>query len=236
MRLRLGLLRDPAVVERQIQREIKDAAAKRHAGSAPTVMTEEATRIAEELAKRERQEIREKVRSGTHTPRIRPLSESKAIEMGANFISESFLFAVAGGIILFEAWRNRRKELNRRDMVAERLETLEEQKEDLERKVAMLEEVIYQGKKPLSPAQRQARLAALDPSDIVDDEPKTILATVRDSVRNLFTKVSSPEDALPQDSLELEPSKVNASSPETPKHDTSKEVAPEFHSKQDALK
>lgn len=69
------------------------------------------------------------------TPRIRPLSESKAIDAGANFISEAFLFVVAGSLILAEAWRSRRKEASRRDIVTERLELLEQRKRQDEQRL-----------------------------------------------------------------------------------------------------
>jgi len=73
-------------------------------------------------------------------PRIRPLSESKAIENGANFISEFFLFSVAGGLILFGQIRSRGKEASRRDMVAERLEEFEERNLVNEERFKRLEE------------------------------------------------------------------------------------------------
>ncbi|RVD82904.1 uncharacterized protein DFL_007314 [Arthrobotrys flagrans] len=72
-------------------------------------------------------------------PHIRPLSDSKAIERGAAFISEFFLFSVAGSLILFEALRSRKREMNRRDEVAERLQNLEEENEIWRRKVEILE-------------------------------------------------------------------------------------------------
>jgi myosin-1 len=59
-------------------------------------------------------------------PHIRALSETKAIATGANFISEAFLFTVALSLIMAESYRSYRKEGKRRDLVAERLETLEE--------------------------------------------------------------------------------------------------------------
>lgn len=77
--------------------------------------------------------------SKRRTVHIRPLSDAKAIERGATFISEFFLFSVAGGLILFEAIRSRKKELNRRDEVADRLQNLEEVDEIWRRKVDMLE-------------------------------------------------------------------------------------------------
>lgn len=64
--------------------------------------------------------------SGSGKPHIRQLSESKAIATGANFISESFLFAVAVSLIMAESYRGYRKESKRRDGVAERIENLED--------------------------------------------------------------------------------------------------------------
>lgn len=72
-------------------------------------------------------------------PHIRPLSESKAIDAGANFISEAFLFAVAAGLVFAEAMRNRKKELNRRDIVAERLDLLEDRNRQDEQRLEELE-------------------------------------------------------------------------------------------------
>ncbi|KAI3998256.1 optic atrophy 3-like protein [Schizophyllum commune Loenen D] len=37
---------------------------------------------------------------------VRPLSETRAIENGANAIAEGFLFAVAAALILGESWRS----------------------------------------------------------------------------------------------------------------------------------
>lgn len=41
--------------------------------------------------------------------KIRPLNDNKAIEKGANFLSEVFVFSVAGSLILYESNRSRRK-------------------------------------------------------------------------------------------------------------------------------
>lgn len=75
-------------------------------------------------------------------PRIRPLSEAKAIDSGANFISEAFLFFVAGSLIVFESWRSRRKENNRREDVADRLAGLEESERNARQALAALEKEI----------------------------------------------------------------------------------------------
>lgn len=60
-----------------------------------------------------------------HASKVRPLNENKAIENGATFLSESFIFSVAGGLILFESWRQRQKELSRRESIADDIRTLQ---------------------------------------------------------------------------------------------------------------
>lgn len=70
------------------------------------------------------------------TAKVRPLNENKAIENGANFLSESFVFAVAGGIIIYEANRQRQKELNRREAVEDDIKTLQHEIEYLKKKLA----------------------------------------------------------------------------------------------------
>ena len=77
-------------------------------------------------------------------PHIRPLSESKAIESGASFLSEAFLFVVAGGLIVFESWRSRRKETTRREDVESRLIELEESEKAARRGLAALEKELLQ--------------------------------------------------------------------------------------------
>ncbi|KAF1989577.1 hypothetical protein K402DRAFT_451789 [Aulographum hederae CBS 113979] len=139
MRLRLGLLQDPAVIDRQIAKEVAEAEARRRRDEAPTVKTKEQSLADEQLTAKEREKIKEKAKAAAR-PRIRPLSEAKAIETGANFISETFLFAVAGGLIIAESLRSRWKESNRREDVADRLDQLESQIEELSAKNATLEQ------------------------------------------------------------------------------------------------
>ncbi|BGP29864.1 hypothetical protein JCM10296v2_001612 [Rhodotorula toruloides] len=68
---------------------------------------------------------------------VRPLSESKAIDTGANFLSETFLFSVAAVIIFGETWRSKRAEGKRRDAVQD---ALEQNKADIERLQEILNE------------------------------------------------------------------------------------------------
>ncbi|EPX72529.1 optic atrophy 3 family protein [Schizosaccharomyces octosporus yFS286] len=68
-----------------------------------------------------------RARSGLTNVRVRPLNDAKAVDAGANFLSETFVFTVAGGAILFETWRVRRKEKNRRDNITEAIFGLQQE-------------------------------------------------------------------------------------------------------------
>ncbi|GAA6000779.1 OPA3 family protein [Rhodotorula paludigena] len=75
-----------------------------------------------------RAEMNLRVKLLGESPRhVRPLSESKAIDAGANFLSEGFLFTVAAVIIIGETYRGKRAESKRRDRVHDLLEQHEEQ-------------------------------------------------------------------------------------------------------------
>ncbi|KAJ1974834.1 hypothetical protein H4R34_004568 [Dimargaris verticillata] len=62
---------------------------------------------------------------GYHKEHIRPLNDKKAVEAGANFLSEAILFSVAGTIILFENFRSRTAARDRRSLVNDTLAKLE---------------------------------------------------------------------------------------------------------------
>ncbi|KZV79778.1 OPA3-domain-containing protein [Exidia glandulosa HHB12029] len=55
---------------------------------------------------------------------VRPLNEKTAVENGANFIAEGFLFGVATSLIVAEQWRSSRKETRRREGVEDRIDDL----------------------------------------------------------------------------------------------------------------
>lgn len=143
MRWRIGLLQDAAALERQAARDAAKKEAERKKANTPTVKTEAETKAEAEAAVKDK--AAEEKDKHPPKPRIKPLSETKAIETGANFISETFLFSVAASLIIFESWRSGRKEKNRRDKVAERLADLEEENKagrmalvELEREVLRL--------------------------------------------------------------------------------------------------
>lgn len=145
MRLRLGLLQDAKSIERQIAREAAEAQAKKHRLEVPTVKTEAQTKADEAAAAKAKDKGNEKPSKAAALPKpkIRPLSESKAIDSGATFVSESFLFMVGLSLILFENWRARRKETSRREDVADRINELEEsRKVDREAIVELEKEIL----------------------------------------------------------------------------------------------
>ncbi|KAI8069150.1 optic atrophy 3 protein-domain-containing protein [Gongronella butleri] len=72
---------------------------------------------------------------GYKKEKIRPLNDARAIEAGANFISEAFVFSVAASIILAENWRSRNKDKNRRNYVDDALEGLETSHDDLKERL-----------------------------------------------------------------------------------------------------
>ncbi|KAH9815678.1 Optic atrophy 3 protein (OPA3) [Teratosphaeria destructans] len=126
MRMRLGILHDAEAQQRMHEREQRAADEKKRKAEAPTARTEaEQKKFDEDQAKAEAEGRKQEKKEPAPKVKIRPLSEAKAIELGANFFSEAFIFAVAAGLIVWDTWRSRRKESQRRDDVADRLDALE---------------------------------------------------------------------------------------------------------------
>ncbi|KAK7191788.1 hypothetical protein DPSP01_007175 [Paraphaeosphaeria sporulosa] len=144
MRMRLGLLQDPAVIDRQVAKEIKAAeAARKKLDQTPTVKTEAETVAEEAMTEKEKEAARKKIEAEAKAAieaatRRRPLSETKAIEMGANFVAEAFIFAVGISVIVFEQWRQRRKARNQRDDIREDVEELKEEFKSVREELAEL--------------------------------------------------------------------------------------------------
>jgi optic atrophy 3 protein len=137
MRLRLGLLHDPEAQRKMHEREQRAAEEKKRKAEAPTVRSEEEQKKYDEQQARAQaagQKPDADVKKEEKKPRVRikPLSDARAIELGANFFSEAFIFLVAVSLILAENYRSSRKSSQRRDEVAERLEALEAQVERLQ--------------------------------------------------------------------------------------------------------
>jgi hypothetical protein len=196
MRLRLGLLQDPAAIERQVARELKELNTRRattvlSAPKVPTVKTEAQMKLDEERLKKEKEKLEEKARK---LPRVRPLSEAKAIETGANFISETFLFCVAGALIGLEYWRSRRKETNRRDEVHERLEELESENSELKAQIIRIESALEGGGVKLGSTSEWLTLAKKN----LSRDPKKDQVKEESTEDNMNTP-SSKNTSIPQE-------------------------------------
>lgn len=172
MRLKLGLLRDTAAIEERAAKEAADAAARKHRSRVPTVKTEAEVQAEKEATEEAKKKAIEEVKSKP-LPRIRPLSESKAIDSGANFISETFLFLVAGGLIVFESWRSRRKETTRRSDVQDRLVELEESGKAARRALGILEKELLELKAQQAklPVKQMKRVL---PEEVWEDETQEV--------------------------------------------------------------
>ncbi|KAJ2887740.1 hypothetical protein GGI21_006828 [Coemansia aciculifera] len=74
---------------------------------------------------------------GYKKEKIRPLNDAKAIDAGANFLGEAFIFSVALSLLFAEQLRSRNQAQRQRNAVDDRLDDLErgmsESKEDLRR-------------------------------------------------------------------------------------------------------
>jgi len=133
MRMRLGILHDAAAQERMHARELAEQNAsvvKKKVESGPNARnsTTSSSNVSDETKQDADQASHtEKSEKKVVKPKIRPLSEARAIELGANFASESFIFLVAAGLLIFERWWSRRKETLKDEHFGERLRSLEEQ-------------------------------------------------------------------------------------------------------------
>lgn len=139
--MRLGILQDTAAIDKAHAKEAAEAAAKRQKLEIPTVKTEAQMKADEKATKAAKESAEPKP---APIPRIRPLSEAKAVDTGATFISEAFLFGVAASLIFFESWRSRRRETSRHEDVADRLAELEESEKAARRALVELEREVLQ--------------------------------------------------------------------------------------------
>lgn len=156
MTLRLGLLRDTESIREQEARAAEEARAGRHKHTVQGPKTEEQTKADQDAEHntKKREEIRKKKRE----PKIRPLSEAKAIETGANFFSEMFIYMVGVGLIGFEYFRSKSKESNRREDVSDRLEELEESEKAARRALVDLERELLKLRLEKEPGKAQHRI------------------------------------------------------------------------------
>ncbi|RDL36795.1 Uncharacterized protein BP5553_06147 [Venustampulla echinocandica] len=119
MRMAVTLLRDAAAEKRARER-----------AEAPTVKTEEQMRHDEEKHKGVN------ASQSVWKRKFRPLSESKAVDLFADVIGDSFILLIASGLILYESIRARSKP----DANAEKITLLDEKLQELDIRERELEE------------------------------------------------------------------------------------------------
>jgi hypothetical protein len=216
MRLRLGLLRDTAAIEKQIAREAAEAQAKKHKAQIPTVKTEAQMKAAE-AAEAKAQKMSQDTAKPAPKPRIRPLSEAKAIDSGATFISEAFLFLVGGGLIVFESWRSRRKETSRREDVAERLSELEEsEKASREGLLALEQEILrLRAKHETGPSKHGKRVL---PRNVWDTEEEPEEEAPQGWLSRVYSSLQwSKGESVAKEPERLPPAKESSGQPDSTK-------------------
>lgn len=104
--------------------------------------------------------------------KVRPLNDAKAIQSGANFIAEAFVFSVAGSLVFFESWRSRRKEQKRQATIVDDIQVLQDEIEWLK--------------------------AQLTAKKVLDKDDYVVPDNVEPTVLKLKRKEQQPADQTPQ--------------------------------------
>ena len=80
---------------------------------------------------------------------VKPLKEEKAIEMGAEFIGEAFIYTVAISVVLLEYWRSSRKEAILEaeqdkdiDILKDKMKNMEDALKKIETRIKMLNTLV----------------------------------------------------------------------------------------------
>lgn len=117
---------------------------------------------------------------GEASVRIRPLNDAKAIDTGANVLSEGFIFSVAGGLILYESLRARNKEIARRESVADDISTLQEELELLKKNLKEQRIIIEEYKVPegVNPSVLKLPKRAAEPPKVYENDVPAATAAV----------------------------------------------------------
>lgn len=77
--------------------------------------------------------------------KIRPLNDNKAIEKGANFLSEVFVFSVAGSLILYESYRSRKKTNLEKENVQDDISLLQDEIVSLQNELDEVKKKLHNG-------------------------------------------------------------------------------------------
>ncbi|KAL8742450.1 MAG: hypothetical protein Q9184_008254, partial [Pyrenodesmia sp. 2 TL-2023] len=182
-----------------IAREAADAQARRQKQEMPTVKTEAQAKADEASITAEKGKGPEKAKVSSK-PKIRPLSEAKAIDAGANFVSESFLLSVGIGLVVFERWWSSRRETSRREDVAERIGELEESEKTARRALVELEKEILRLRAKAGEGKSSKRILPKEVWEVEEREEEEPMTKVAGFLSWFRRKPSGKKAEDPQES------------------------------------
>jgi len=155
MRMQVTLLRDKAAEKRA-----------REKAEAPTVKTEEQMKHDEAAKAKEKAALKEAPKS-IWKRKFRPLQESKAVDLFADVIGDSFILFVAAALIMYELLRTQ----NKVDPHQEKIATLEEkilalekwdqEREEFEKKQQQRVETLEQAMEEMRKASLKKKFLSL---------------------------------------------------------------------------
>ncbi|KAL2912312.1 Optic atrophy 3 protein [Polyrhizophydium stewartii] len=88
---------------------------------------------------------------------IRPLNDARAVELGADFISESILFLVAALTIIGETWRSSRNTKKRNISLDDSVERLEAQTGENQARIEELSELVGALRREIAELRQETR-------------------------------------------------------------------------------
>lgn len=115
--------------------------------------------------------------------KIRPLNDTKAIDQGATFLSELFIFSVAGSLILYESYRSRKKASDQRDAVADDISVLQYEIEYMKTKFQELDVKFDDFKLPEGVHPKYVKI--LNSSNDTPKEAKEIKENIKENIKDV---------------------------------------------------
>lgn len=125
--------------------------------------------------------------------KIRPLNDTKAVEQGATFLSELFIFSVAGSLILYESYRSRKKASDERDAIADDISVLQYEIEYMKTKFQELDVKLDDFKIPEGVNPKYVKIQGYD-KPTSPATPPTSPSPATPSTPSASTSSSSPAD------------------------------------------
>lgn len=139
--------------------------------------------------------------------KVRPLNDKKAIELGATFLLELFIFSVAFGLVVYETVRSRKKATTQREALADDIEVLQGEMNHIKKKLKELNIIVDDYKVPPGYRPKYIKVTDEDQGDEPKDplkEPEALAVVKVESGKNPETTVTVAKDTTtPSPSLAL---------------------------------